>query len=98
MVTEDIEVSKVSPALTPESQFQLEREEQINNCLGEISRIQKRISELGDNVTEDMLNTLKTCKRLLVDCYFSLPYFKKYIEPHHLFNISKYHFIIKYLV
>ena len=101
MVTEDIEVSKVSPALTPESQFQLEREEQINNCLGEISRIQKRISELGDNVTEDMLNTLKTCKRLLVDCYFSLPYFKKYIEwnyeafeelitPIDIINISKY--------
>lgn len=101
MVTEDIEVSKVSPALTPESQFQLEREEQINSCLGEISRIQNRISELGDNVTEDMLNTLKTGKRLLVDCYFSLPYFKKYIEwnyeafeelitPIDIINISKY--------
>ena len=80
MIKEDTEVSKISPSLPPEEQFQIAREEKINSYLTELSRVQERISELGENVSKEALFSLKVSKELLVDCYFSLPYLKKYIE------------------
>ena len=102
MIVEDTEVTKISPDLPPETQFQMAREEKISSHLNNISGIQERISELGENVPEKTLHFLKTNKGLLVDCYFSLPYLKKYIEwnykelaapvitPLDVLNISKY--------
>ena len=79
MIIEDTEVSKISPALSPETQFQMAREEKISSHLNSLSAFQERISELGENVPDQALHALKTYKGLLVDCYFSLPYLKKYI-------------------
>lgn len=102
MIIEDTEVSKISPALSPETQFQMAREEKISSHLNSLSGFQERISELGENVPDQALHALKTYKGLLVDCYFSLPYLKKYIEwnykeladpvitPLDVLNISKY--------
>lgn len=102
MIIEDTEVSKISPALSPETQFQMAREEKISSHLNSLSGFQERISELGENVPDKALQALKTYKGLLVDCYFSLPYLKKYIEwnykeladpvitPLDVLNISKY--------